>query len=145
MKRFTLLLLTCLCAIGLFANPRSAMLYSAALPGGGQIYNREYVKAGIVIALQGYLSGMAIYNDSKVQDYKEKLSGTSDAYTLQYYQQQVDEYRARRTSDIWWIGITMALSMMDAYVDAHLSDFDEKKQDLHIKFEDRMLGLEFRY
>jgi hypothetical protein len=34
------------------ANPTHAMLYSAFIPGGGQIYNHAYVKAGIVIGIQ---------------------------------------------------------------------------------------------
>lgn len=144
MKRYILLLVSCVLSLGLYASPRTAMLYSV-LPGGGQIYNAEYVKAGIVIALHGYLGGKAIYNDTKVQDFKEKLSSTEDAFLSQYYKQQISEYRAKRNSDIWWIGITMSLSMMDAYVDAHLKDFDDKKKDLHLKLEGQKLLLEFRY
>jgi len=130
----------------LFAvNPTRAMLYSAFIPGGGQVYNRAYVKAGIVIGVQGYLVGSTLYNDAKVQDYKKKISATDDAFLLQQYRDGRDEYRERRTSDIWWMGITCVLSMLDAYVDAHLQDFEAEKQKLHLRFEDEQLQLRYHF
>lgn len=121
------------------------MLYSAFIPGGGQIYNHAYVKAGIVIGVQGYLIGSTVYHDAKVQDFKQKLKTTNDAYLQQRYRDQRDDYRARRTSDIWWMGITAALSVLDAYVDAHLADFDAQKQKLHLRFEDEQLKLQYQF
>ncbi len=133
-----LLWMTCLFA----TNPTHAMLYSAFIPGGGQVYNQAYVKASVVIGLQSYLIGTAIYHDAKVQDYKSKASSSSDAYLSQHYRQRVDEYREKRNSDIWWIGITAALSVLDAYVDAHLADFESQKSKLRLRFEGETIALQ---
>jgi hypothetical protein len=126
-------------------NPTHAMLYSAFIPGGGQVYNKAYVKAGIVIGVQGYLLGSTLYNDAKVQDYKKKITATDDAFLLQHYRDRRDEYREARTSDIWWMGITCVLSMLDAYVDAHLHDFEAEKGKLHLRFEDEHLQLKYHF
>lgn len=122
-------------------NPTHAMLYSAFIPGGGQIYNHAYLKAGLVIGLQSYLIGTAFYHDAKVDDYREKAQASSDPFTVQHNLDQAEEYKERRTSDIWWIGITAALSVLDAYVDAHLSDFEAQKSQLKLRFEDEKMNL----
>lgn len=127
------------------ANPTHAMLYSAFIPGGGQFYNHAYVKAGIVIGVQGYLAGNTLYHNAKVQDFKKKLDSAEDAYLQQHYQDQIDEYRARRTSDIWWMSITAVLSVLDAYVDAHMMDFEAEKQKLHLRFQDEQLQLQYHF
>lgn len=130
----------------LFAvNPTHAMLYSAFIPGGGQIYNKAYVKAGVVIGMQSYLIGTALYHDAKLDDFKDKASSSSDAYLKEHYRQRADEYKEKRTSDIWWIGITAALSVIDAYVDAHLADFESQKNKLRLRFEDETLALQIRF
>ncbi len=127
------------------ANPTHAMLYSAFIPGGGQVYNRAYVKAGIVVGLQAYLLGNVLYNDSKVDDYKDKLNSSSDAAIQQQYKDKLQMYRERRTSDIWWMGVTCALSMLDAYVDAHLDDFESEKDKMHLRFSDEQVLLEIKF
>jgi len=126
-------------------NPTHAMLYSAFIPGGGQVYNHAYVKAGIVVGLQAYLLGNVLYNDSRVEDYKDKLQGSFDAFTQQQYKDKLQMYRERRTSDIWWMGVTCVLSMLDAYVDAHLADFEGEKAKMHLRFSDEQVQLELKF
>lgn len=130
----------------LFAvNPTHAMLYSAFIPGGGQVYNKAYVKASVVIGLQSYLIGTALYHDAKVQDFKDKATSSSDVYLTEYYRQRADEHKDKRTSGIWWIGITAALSVLDAYVDAHLADFESQKTKLRLRFEDEKIALQIMF
>jgi len=129
----------------LAASPTRAIVYSAFIPGGGQLYNKAYIKAGVVIAVQGYLIGSTIHLDNKVDEYRKKANDATDPILMQLYSERVDDYKERRTSNIWWMGITAALSMMDAYVDAHLADFTEEKEKLHLRFEAETLGLEFRF
>jgi len=141
-----LLILVGSCGSLLAQNPTRAMLYSALLPGGGQIYNQQYVKAGVVIGLQAYLAGLAIYHDNKADDYKKLAANTTDVYLNQLYRVRSQEFTAKRTSDFWWIGVTAVISILDAYVDAHLSDFEAEKTRLHKRFEGDTiyLGLEFK-
>lgn len=123
-------------------NPTRAALYSIMLPGGGQVYNHAYVKAGVVIGVQAYFVGSALYHDGKAKDFEKLSAGTSDAILQQEYQSRRKEYQELRTSDFWWIGITMALSALDAYVDAHLYDFEAQKDKLHLRFEGDAILLE---
>ena len=126
-------------------DPTRAVIYSAVIPGGGQIYNHAYVKAGVVIGVQAYFLGSLLWHDSKANDYKVLSESTTDAYYQQLYKTKRKEYQELRTSDFWWMGITAALSVLDAYVDAHLSNFESEKDKLHIRFEGETLLLEHRF
>jgi len=121
------------------------MACSILFPGGGQIYNKEYVKAGIVIGIQGALIGTAVYHHGKSRDYQVLADNSTDIYEQQLYQYQSDDYRDRVRSDFWWMGITMALSAIDAYVDAHMQDFDSEKERIHLKFDKDKVLINFSF
>ncbi|HPN41453.1 MAG TPA: DUF5683 domain-containing protein [Candidatus Cloacimonadota bacterium] len=126
-------------------QPTRAMLYSALLPGGGQVYNRAWVKAGLVVGVQGWLIGSAIYNDNKKDEFHNLASSAAQSNDQLYYKAMETQYRNRFNNDIWWIGITAALSMVDAYVDAHLSDFEEQEKKLRLRFSETGLSLQYRF
>jgi len=126
-------------------SPERAMLYSLLLPGGGQLYNHAWLKAGLVMGVQGYLIGSAIHHDARRDDYQDLLDSATDPILIQQYRLQRDDFKARLTNDYWWMGITAALSMVDAYVDAHLWDFEDSRQRLHILFEDSELKLRLKF
>ena len=93
-------------------SPTGAMLRSMALPGWGQWYNEKRLKAVVVMGAE---AGLAI--DAIVQN---QLAARSEAdYEREYY-------RNNRSLAIWWLGAVILYSMADAYVDAHLFDFDER-------------------
>ena len=48
-------------------------------------------------------------------------------------------------NDIWWLGITAGLSMLDAYVDAHLSDFESEKEKIRLRFSGDALLLQYNF
>lgn len=106
---------------------KTALLWSI-LPGGGQIYNREFGKAGLLyMALIG--SGVSIwtsqnmveyYLDRKHLAYAEGLTG-EDAQKIQ---ERVTYYRKNRNQYIWASALLYLYSVGDAAVDALLSDFD---------------------
>lgn len=142
-----ILLLLVLACLGAQArrDPDRAALYSLVLPGAGQIYNHAYLKAGLVIGIQGYLIGTAIYNDGQRADFQRLAQTTSNSALAQEYQARSDDYKDRVNNDIWWIGITAALSVIDAYVDAHLADFESQKEKLRLRFEGDQISLEYRF
>ncbi len=127
------------------SRPYRAGAYSLILPGGGQIYNKAYVKAGIVIGVQGYLIGTALHHNAKKKDFQSLANQTANPFDQQYYQLQADDYADRLRSDYWWMGITTALSVIDAWIDAHLVDFEAEKERIHLHFEDGQVGLQFRF
>ncbi len=67
-------------------NPNKAALYSVIFPGGGQLYNHSWWKAGAVIGVQSYLISAAIYNQDKQEDYKKLAETTTDPFQQQLYQ-----------------------------------------------------------
>jgi len=149
MKEIVLGLVLCLliCSLGALEIPRAykAGAYSLLLPGGGQIYNREYVKAGVVIGLQAALVATAVYHDGKRDDYTQLAEDALNPLDQQYNQILADDYRDKFRSDIWWIGITAALSAIDAWIDSHLLDYESEKERIHMQFADRKLGLAYRF
>jgi hypothetical protein len=122
-------------------KPARAMLYSAFIPGGGQIYNGKYLKAGVVVGIQAYFVGASVYHDSKEDDYAKKAVSAALPSDRLFYEKKRDEYRDKQRSDYWWIGITAILSIADAFVDAHLYDYQEQKDKVRLRFEDKMLML----
>jgi len=126
-------------------QPTRALIYSALFPGGGQLYNRAWVKAGLVMGVQGWLIGNAIYNDGKKDDFRQLAQNSAQPAQQLYYQAMEQEYRDRVNNDVWWISITAALSMVDAYVDAHLNDFDERENKLKLRFSESRLMLEYSF
>jgi len=110
-------------------------------PGGGQIYNESYLKSGIVIGLEAGLVGLAIYHNGKYQDSKKKygISGDPLDYSDYVY------YYEQRQSDYFWIGTVVFLSIIDAYVDAHLHDFASKKKKVDLKFEKNALLISYNF
>ena len=127
-------------------NPTKATWLALVIPGGGQIYNRKYWKlpiiyggfAGCAYALtwngKMYKDYMQAYKDaskgnwdaSSITDllppgYIDRVSQTQIVETLQ---KQKDTYRRYRDLSIFaFIGVYL-ISVIDAYVDAELSNFD---------------------
>ena len=113
-----------------------AALLSTVLPGAGQFYNKKYWK--IPILYGGFIAlGYAIefnnrYYKTFKTAYKYRVDG--DSTTIDDYENIYPDNEAllvrkdyyRRTRDLFWIitaGVYV-LNIIDAYVDAHLADFD---------------------
>ena len=93
-------------------NPTGAMLRSIFFPGWGQYYNGKYLKALLVFGLEAGFIGAAVYYNQRAHDDQESAEGRAF-------------YADQRNTNYWRTGLVILLSMLDAYVDAHLSDFDE--------------------
>jgi len=96
-------------------SPGTAVLLSALLPGGGQVYTGSYWKAGLIAPAEltlGYFSVKEHLDATRALD-----EGREDDYIL---------HRDRRTTLLWWTGAVIAFSMADAYVSAQLYGFDDQ-------------------
>ena len=98
-------------------SPTGAALRSLVIPGWGQLYNRTPIKAVIVGGVEeGFL--YAIYQNHRLFRY---YSGNEDPVKGEFYRDQ----RNRLT---WYLTESVILSVMQAYVDAHLYGFDVSDQ-----------------
>ncbi len=91
-------------------KPRTALVRAAVFPGWGQMYTEKYFKAVLVFGVQATLAGYSIYYNNKV----------SSALSAEEKEIWVD----RRNTNYGRHAIVILLSMLDAYIDAHLYDFD---------------------
>ena len=113
-----------------------AALYSGLLTGAGQFYNKKYWKIPILYAGFFVLGYTIEFNNDNYKTFKTaymyRVDGdttTIDDFINIYPDEEallVRKNYYRRTRDLCWIitaGVYV-LNIIDAYVDAHLSDFD---------------------
>ena len=127
-------------------SPRKASIYSAVLPGLGQIYNHKYWKVPIVYAGFGGLVYGVIYEAEHYTFYKEKYKYMLDNNLSEYEgvtirQAQVYKDFYRRWRDLFSIAIGgfYVLQIIDATVDANLIDYDIN-DDVALKIEPTLLS-----
>ena len=140
---FLVLILSSLSAeeVALKKYPLKAVALSCLIPGGGQFYNGKFIKSGFVVAVEGSFIGLAAYHHLEAEKYYDKY----EVSKLETDYNEYVKYYERRQSDFFWIGTIIFLSAIDAYVDAHLFDFEEKKNKIHLKFEDNTIGLSYNF
>lgn len=126
-------------------NPTLAASLSLLIPGGGQFYNKKYIKMASVIAIDAYLIHSAIYNEDKRSQHRLDMINAENESIEEYHKNRMNEYFKRRQSNYWWLGITTFLSMADAYVDAHLYNFNIKKNEVELRFKDSKLELSYKF
>ena len=131
-------------------NPQRALWLALVLPGAGQIYNRKYWKLpifyggfmGCIYALtwnnmmykdysQAYLDLMD--TDPSTNSYNKflhlgvEITEANENRFKQLFKGRKDKYRRWRDMSIFVMIGVYALSVIDAYVDAELSEFDISK------------------
>jgi uncharacterized membrane protein YebE (DUF533 family) len=108
-------------------SPGGALLRSAFVPGWGQLYNRKYIKAAFFAAGEGWLA-YGIYNDWKDADEHERNFKSPPPDDPDYQAEEFARYEDARDSrnlKMWILSAAIFYSMFDAFVDAHLSDFEQ--------------------
>ncbi len=121
--------------------PKKAALYSAILPGAGQVYTKKYWKVPIIYG--GLITSAYYINESNdfyqlyKSTYLNRLDGDfsdnlnysdSDLRTL------TEHYRRNREVSVLLFTLTYILNIVDASVNAHLFDYDVSEDlSLHIQ------------
>ena len=88
-------------------TPKKAVLWSI-LPGGGQIYNGKYLKAGILITLESLAIWQSIENGKNYN-----IDNSNDMYLK------------NRNKFAWWAFFVHIYGILDAVVDSHLKPFNQ--------------------
>ncbi|MCB0746731.1 MAG: hypothetical protein KDC90_04640 [Ignavibacteriae bacterium] len=107
-------------------SPMGAMLRSAVLPGWGQFYNESYWKIPIVWGISAWFAYNWIEQNDSYKYYQDlyNISLTETSNGNSDYKSLRDFYRDDRDLFGIYLGLTYFLNLIDAYVDAHLFDFD---------------------
>ncbi len=104
--------------------PGKVALISVVAPGFGQIYNHAAWKLPIYYGLLGYFAAGAVSDNSKYLDNMYAYRADPNGADATAAADRRDDYRKRRNSKIVWFCVTYLVGVLDAYVDAHLFDFD---------------------
>lgn len=104
-------------------SAKVAVYSDMVLPGLGQVYNGRRLKALTVVGLMTYYAGRAWV--AKKQEVRRTIQ--RDQYDVGsskwlFEDRWVTYYRATKKDHIWWSGAVYLISMLDAFVDAHLYD-----------------------
>lgn len=113
-----------------FHQTKSAWLavgLSAAMPGAGQVYNENYWKVPVILGLGGYWVYEWVNLNNKYKDFRDQYDhslvtqppvGNSQLSRIR------DFYHDERDKFAWYLGALYFVNLVDAYVGAHLYDFD---------------------
>ena len=136
-------------------NPQRALWLALVLPGAGQIYNRKYWKLPIFYGgFMGCIYALS-WNNTMYKDYSQayldmvdsdpstasynkflhlgvQITENNKARYVELFKNRKDKYRRWRDMSIIAMVAVYALSVIDAYVDAELSEFDISR-DLSLK------------
>lgn len=104
-------------------NPTAALFKSILVPGWGQLGNGNYLKAGIVIATETYLIANLVRYAHRTADAKKAFDTAPDDITKGVLYTKYRRDKDDRNFYSWMTGVTIFISMFDAYVDAHLARF----------------------
>lgn len=127
-------------------SPTVAVLLSAVLPGAGQFYNRSYWKIPIIGGLVGYFAFEYFRNNNLYKDNRDLYVSTQTPENPDgdlNYRSLREFYRGQRDDFVWYFLIIYTINMIDAYVDAHLFDFDVKDNKL-LRQPNGKPGMEYR-
>jgi len=143
-------------------NPKKALWLALVIPGGGQIYNRKYWKLPIVYG--GFIGCIYAlrWNNMMYKSYAQAFLDITDddPGTASYnafmhlgrvidksneeryktiFKKRKDRFRRYRDLSFFVMLGVYAVSVIDAYVDAELSEFDISK-DLSLKLSPAVIG-----
>ena len=121
-------------------DPIGALWRSGALAGLGQFYNEKWIKGAVMMGCELFTVGSLIYyadlasdelnagrgfdlpDDQRSPELDELAEVRDEHYRL------YEDYRVRYETYLWLSVFIVVYSMLDAYVDAHLWDFEVEEE-----------------
>ena len=133
-------------------SPHKASIYSAIIPGSGQVYNKKYWKVPIVYTALGSAAYFTYDNGRKYNQYRDafllRQNGSIDQYDGVYTDNQLitimEHYERNKELSIIMTFAVYILNIVDASVDAHLFDFDVS-EDLSLYTTPKLIQIQSGY
>lgn len=118
-----------------FITPKKTALFSAIVPGLGQIYNKQYWKTGLIYVGVGAAVYFLADNMKNYNAFRKEYAGRSSNdpnYKIQFPEYKDintimlarDYYRRNLDLTVLLTGVGYVLQVVDAVVFAHLKGFD---------------------
>lgn len=106
-------------------SPWQAMWRSLVVPGFGQYYNEQYWKVPLFVGATGYLVYNIIDNQNKFIDKRAAvLAADAAGKPSSTLKVEREFYRDKRDEAAFYLLGVYVISVIDAYVGAHIYDFD---------------------
>ena len=114
-------------------SPGMTALRSLCLPGWGQFSNGNFLKGMVFLAAESAFGAMIYFQTKRIDDYwdrheywtenpdEENATANQDRY-YRYYSREFD----RRRNTVWILSGVLIYSVLDAYVDAQLRNFESE-------------------
>ncbi len=104
-------------------DPTWAALRSVVLPGWGQAYTENWIKAIVFAGVDvGLIYGAYVQHDRYVTALDDSKNTKTDD-EREILERSANFYRDDRNKLLWYVAGVILLSSLDAYVEAHLYDF----------------------
>jgi hypothetical protein len=113
-------------------NPGKAALYSAIMPSAGQLYNKNYWKVPLVLAIEGTAIYLIIDNTSNFKAWRQghidldagRITSFRNATTASQARLARDQWRQWRDFAIIGTAAIHLIQIADAFIHRHLVEFD---------------------
>ena len=127
-------------------SPHKATMYSAVVPGLGQIYNKKYWKLPVIYGLTGVFIYAFDFNNNQYNKYKNAYAEFDAGERVEfegYTNKEIilrlkDNYRRNRDLNVILLAGVYMLNIIDATVDAHLFNYDIS-EDLSLNIQPSMM------
>jgi hypothetical protein len=114
------------------------VLLSFLLPGGGQVYTGNWLKAALIAPAELTLGYVTLRTHQRLMAFLR-----NDAI-IEHQDQEYYRRRGTRDALLWWTGAVIAFSMADAYVSAQMYGFDRETRFTMGRYELRVPDFGFR-
>lgn len=119
-------------------NPVRAVLYSSIFPGFGQWYNKKKIKSTIIFGIVTLGIGITYFFENQYQNLRSSYSILLNSNNCEVYSHMFDLDKERlikvqnfyKDKRNYLIGITVifySINIIDAFIDAHLLNFEIEK------------------
>lgn len=107
-------------------NATGAVLMTPLFPGWGQLYSDNNWRAALAFGVELYYwSSMLSWDRRAIRAREFAAQFSPEDGNYKFYNAQAEEYWERMRDFAWWSGGVLLIVALDAYVGAHLFNFDE--------------------
>lgn len=109
-------------------QPGKAAFYGLVLPAGGQVYNKKWWKVPIALGIDGALAYNLVDSRTKYlkaqRELERLLNDEPQSTRIGFITAERNAFRKRSEFAWIWMVAGHLITVMDAYVDRHLMNFD---------------------